>query len=242
MTGEYSTREFRQRFAQMAKEAAGRADLIIAVSQFTADQVCSLLGVEASRVRVVHHGVRRREVAERPRENIVLHVGAVQTRKNILRLVEAFERDAGSDWRLVLAGSAGYGAAGILKRIAESPARTRIEVTGFVNDVQLGSLYAQASIFAFPSLDEGFGMPILEAMSAGIPVMCSSTSALPEVAGKAALLVDPLSTEEIGDAMRRLMQSRSLREELVRKGLRRASAFTWEKATQETWRVYHDLL
>jgi glycosyltransferase involved in cell wall biosynthesis len=242
MTSAYSTLEFRQRFTRLAREAAEKSDLIVTVSQFTADQVCGLLGVEPTRVRVIHHGVRKREAAKKPRENIVLHVGAIQQRKNVLRLVQAFERFADPDWRLVLAGSAGYGAAEIGQWIARSPVRPRIEITGFVSDIQLAELYSRASIFAFPSLDEGFGMPVLEAMAAEIPVICSGTSALPEVAGGAALLVDPLSVEEIGDALQQLMRDRGLRQDLTRRGVDRAAGFTWEKALRKTWQIYHELL
>ena len=121
---------------------------------------------------------------------MILNVGAIQTRKNIARLVEAFER-VDAPWKLVLAGSNGYGAAGILARIQASPARDRISVLGYVPLSELSALYRRASVFAFPSLDEGFGMPVLEAMAAGAAVLTSDRSALPEVAGDAALLVDP---------------------------------------------------
>ncbi len=106
LTGEYSTPEFRRRFAEQARDAAGRSDRIITVSQFTAGQVISLLGVEEARVRVVHHGVRLPARAAIPREKIILHVGAIQHRKNLSRLVDAFEK-VDRDWQLVLAGSAG---------------------------------------------------------------------------------------------------------------------------------------
>ena len=125
-----------------------------------------------------------------PRENVILNVGAIQKRKNIARLVAAFETVA-PEWRLVLAGSDGYGAEEIRARIAASPARERIAVLGYVTPEELAGWYARASVFAFPSLDEGFGMPVLEAMAAGVPVVTSNRSALPEVAGDAALLVDP---------------------------------------------------
>ena len=169
LTGDYSTAEFRARFAAQARHAAAHAARIITVSEFTARQVEELLGFPRERIRVVHHGVRPlAPVPESRREKVVLHVGAVQKRKNILRLVEAFERVA-SGWRLVLAGSAGYGASEIMDRIADSPARERIAVTGYLGERELAEWYARASIFAFPSLDEGFGMPVLEAMAAGVP-------------------------------------------------------------------------
>jgi glycosyltransferase involved in cell wall biosynthesis len=241
MSGEYSTPEFRARFTAQARDAAARADAIVAVSEFTRGQVISLLGVEPSRVHVVHHGIRRLEFPAVERQKVILNVGAIQTRKNIVRLVEAFETvDPG--WRMVLAGSAGYGSGEILARIAASPARERITLTGYIAQGDLAAWYSRASIFAFPSLDEGFGMPVLEAMAAGTPVVTSNRSALPEVAGDAAMLVNPESTEELARALRDLTQGEELRRALARRGADRARLFTWEKAVAETWNVYRELL
>ncbi len=243
MTGEYSTADFRARFTEQARDAAARADAIIAVSEFTKSQVVSLLGVEAARVYVVHHGIRQlpASAATVAREPVILSVGAIQKRKNIARLVEAFEGLDGG-WQLVLAGSNGYGAEEILARIAASPARNRIQVTGYISPAQLAKWYASASIFAFPSQDEGFGMPVLEAMAAGIPVVTSDRSALPEVSGDAALMVDPESTEALRTALRDLTINVELRGELARRGIERARMFTWDKAVRETWDVYRKVL
>jgi len=241
MTGDYSTPEFRARFSAQAREAAERADAIIAVSAFTARQVVELLGVEPSRVHVVHHGVRPLPAPQLPREHVVLNVGAIQTRKNIARLVEAFET-LDDSWRLVLAGSFGHGAEPIQERIERSPARSRITVAGYVSTEELGRWYARASIFAFPSLDEGFGIPVLEAMAAGVPVVTSNGSALPEVAGNAALLVDPWDTGALAQALHSLAQDRDLRQELVRLGEDRVREFSWDRAAGKTWTVYEKLL
>jgi len=242
MAGEYSTPEFRARFTAQARDAAARAGAIIAVSEFTRGQVVSLLGVEPAKVRVVHHGIRGLDYRpDAPRERVILSVGAIQKRKNIARLVEAFE-SVDSSWRLVLAGSSGYGSAEILARIANSPAHPRISVTGYVTTDELAALYAQAGIFAFPSLDEGFGMPVLEAMAAGTPVITSNRSALPEVAGDAAILVDPEDAAALGQALRDLTASLELRRDWARRGVARARLFTWEKAVRETWNVYRELI
>jgi glycosyltransferase involved in cell wall biosynthesis len=241
MTGEYSTPEFRARFEAQARDAAARSAAIVAVSEFTKSEVVSLLGVPASKVRVVHHGIRDLAFSPVTREKIVLNVGAIQKRKNIARLVEAFETVEG-DWRLVLAGSSGYGSAEILARIGRSPARARISVTGYVTPDELAAWYSRAMVFAFPSLDEGFGLPVLEAMAAGTPVITSSRSALPEVAGAAAVLVDPENTEAIGLALRQLTGREDLRRDLAWRGLARARLFTWEKAVRETWDVYREVL
>jgi glycosyltransferase involved in cell wall biosynthesis len=241
LTGDYSTPEFRARFARQARDAAERSDLIVTVSAFTASQVERLLGVERSRLRVIHHGVQVRVTGQGRREKIILHVGAIQRRKNVARLVEAFER-LPPGWRLVLAGSAGYGAEQILARVQASPRRADIETPGYVSPAALADLYARASVFAFPSLDEGFGMPVLDAMASGVPVVTSNRSALPEVAGDAALLVDPSDTDSIAGALSRLAEDGSLRRELRERGFERAARFTWQAAVEKTWAVYQELL
>ncbi|HVN05417.1 MAG TPA: glycosyltransferase family 1 protein [Bryobacteraceae bacterium] len=240
LTGEYSTPEFRQRFAAQARDAAARSDLIIAVSAFTARQVVDLLGVDAARVRVVHHGTRPPACAPAAREKIVLHVGAIQRRKNIARLVEAFE-SADRDWQLVLVGSAGYGAPEIMARIAASPARERIRVRGYVPSAELSVWYRRASIFAFPSLDEGFGMPVLDAMAAGTPVIASNRSAVSEVAGDAAWMVNPEDTAALAAALVELTRDAERWADLSARGLVRAAGFTWEDAVAKTWAVYQEL-
>ena len=240
MTAEYSTPEFRERFTAQARDAAGRADAVIAVSEFTRSQVVSLLGVPASKVHVVHHGIRELRLPHCERQPVILTVGAIQKRKNVARLVEAFERLDG-DWRLVLAGSQGYGAAEILARIEASPARARIEVTGYLTPDELAAWYATASVFAFPSLDEGFGMPVLEAMAAGVPVVTSDRSALPEVAGDAALLVNPEDTDALREALNKLIGDSDLRKDLAQRGAARARLFTWQKAACATWEIYRNL-
>lgn len=241
LSSEYSSPDFRARFAAQAREAGARADAIIAVSEFTKSQVMELLGVDGSKIRVVHHGVRELALQPAPREKIVLSVGAIQRRKNTARLVEAFE-SVDAAWSLVLAGSAGFGAAEILGRIDSSRARDRIVVTGYLSAEELAAWYSRASVFAFPSLDEGFGMPVLEAMAAGIPVITSNRSALPEVAGDAALLVDPSDAAALGSALGRLTCDENLRADLVARGRARAELFTWERAVRETWQVYSDIL
>ncbi len=244
MTGDYSTPEFRARFTKQAQVAAKNSDMIIAVSEFTAGQVNSLLEVERSRIRVVPHGVHLPPVrVDAMRENIILFVCALKVRKNIARLVEAFELMGETGWRLVLAGATtGYGAAGILERIEQSPARERIQLTGYLSDSNLRKWYSSAKLFAFPSLDEGFGIPVLEAMAHGIPVITSQRSALAEVAAESALLIDPENVQEIKAAMEQLVGSDRLQEDLRKRGLLRANQFSWEHSARATHAVYEELL
>jgi len=241
MTGQYSSEEFRARFAVQAREAAARSDLVIAVSEFTASQVEALLGVERSRIRVIPHGVRTPPVDSRRPEKLVLTVGAIQKRKNIARLVKAFE-SMPVGWRLAIAGSTdGFGAQEELLAVEQSPRRTDIDVLGYVTAEELENLYGRAAIFAFPSLDEGFGMPVLDAMAHGIPVVTSSRSALPEVAGDAAVLVDPEDTEALGEALRSFARNENLRADFAQRGRSRALQFPWQVAVERTWSVYGEL-
>jgi glycosyltransferase involved in cell wall biosynthesis len=243
MTADYSSAEFRARFTEQAKRAAAHSDRIVAVSEFTASQVTALLGFEKERIRVIPHGVRVRERAENDtREPVILFVGALQHRKNIIRLVDAFE-ELPKEWRLVLAGSPnGYGADSILKRIEASRVRDRIQVLGYVEGQRLDRLYAGATVFAFPSLDEGFGIPVLEAMAHGTPVVCSDRPALKEVAGDAALLVDAEDTEQLAVALRRVITSPELAADLSSRGLERAKQFSWERAAEATYDLYRELM
>lgn len=242
LTAEYSSRDFRARFAAQARDAASRSDAIIAVSEFTSRQIQDLLGVPEARIRVIPHGVFLPALSENSnREDLILFVGALQVRKNIERLVAAFERLPGK-WKLVLAGAtSGYGAAAIVEQIDRSSARDRIRMTGHISQEHLEILFRKARVFAFPSLDEGFGMPVLEAMAFGVPVVTSKRSALPEAAGDAALLVDPENVDEIEYALQRLMEDDLLRDQLVRCGRERAAQYSWKETARQTYALYSEL-
>ncbi len=243
LSAEYSTADFRQRFASQARSAARQADLIIAVSQFTASQVEHHLGVSPSRIRVIPHGVEKVDpsfLAE-SRRPIILHLGAIQKRKNLGRLVEAFAQ-VPPPWELHLAGSMGYGAEEVLAAIERSPHRERIRLPGYLSPEQLEAAYAEAAIFAFPSLDEGFGIPVLEAMAHGLPVVTSNRSALPEAAGGAAWLIDPEDTEAWGAALRELTADLALRDQWRARGYARVADCSWARAVDTTWKVYEELL
>jgi glycosyltransferase involved in cell wall biosynthesis len=241
LSGNYSTREFRDRFASQARDAAASADLIIAVSAFTASQVEHFLKVPAAQIRVIHHGVTARAIPQVPREKVILCVGAIQRRKNQIALIRAL-RAAPPDWKLVLAGSRGYDADLAFQEAANSPLADRIQITGYVSDEQLGDWYARASVFAFPSLDEGFGMPALEAMAAGLPVIASNRSAVAEVCGDAALLVDPENGDELAGAIGLLATDEERRRTLAATGLEHAAKFRWADAVDKTIRAYKELL
>lgn len=243
MTEEYSTPGFRARFSQQARQAAENSDAIIAVSEFTADQVNSLLAIPRERIRVIPHGVRMpSSIDESAREKVILFVGALQKRKNVIRLVEAFEA-LPPDWQLVLAGASdGFGAEQILQRVQASPRREQIRVTGYVSERNLEHLYSVASIFAFPSLGEGFGIPILEAMAYGVPVVTSRRSALAEAAGDVGFLIDPFQVEEIKHTLKYLIENPAIRLDFGSQGRQRAKLFSWSRAGEATHAVYRELL
>jgi alpha-1,3-rhamnosyl/mannosyltransferase len=243
LSGDYSTADFRARFAAQARSAADRSDLLVAVSAFTARQLEQLLKVEPARIRVIPHGTRPPPAATKPtnREQMILFVGAIQRRKNIVRLVEAFEGIA-AGWKLVLAGSFGFGAEEAIQRIERSPRKNDIQVLGYMPDPEIEHLYRRASVFAFPSLDEGFGMPLLDAMARGVPVLTSNVSAMPEVVGDAALLVDPSDVASISQGLWKLTNDGALRAVLTQRGIKRSGEFSWEKAVGGTWKFYQELL
>lgn len=170
----------------------------------------------------------------------VLCVATLEPRKNHVRLIRAFEAlpERHRRVRLVLAGGRGWHAEPILETIAGSPASDRIRVTGHVPAAVLRTLYAEATVFAYPSLYEGFGLPVLEAMAAGAPVVTSDVSSIPEVAGDAALLVDPRDTDAIGRALTLLLDDPDLRSRLGEAGRRQEAGFTWERTARGTLEAY----
>jgi glycosyltransferase involved in cell wall biosynthesis len=221
------------------------ADHLIAVSQATADDIARYYGRTAE-VHVVHHGVDhtrfRPPVGEEENRTwealkqwqpklqkpYILHVGQIQPRKNLIRLIKAFESQPG-DSQLVLAGSHGWLNKPIYERAQKSSVASRILMPGRVPDELLTALYWHADVFVMPSLYEGFGLPVLEAMACGTPTVTSAVSSLPEVAGKAAVLVDPMSVEAIAAG---IYTARERRAELLSAGLQQAAKFTWDRTAR----------
>ena len=172
----------------------------------------------------------------------LLYVGTLQPRKNLVRAIEAFgllKRD--STLKFVIAGKKGWLYDEIFEKVKELNLENEVIFTGYVPDEDLPELYKNAKAFIFVSLYEGFGLPVLEAMSYGIPVLTSNTSSLPEVAGDAALLVDPENTEEIAKGMERLLTDEKLRQQLISKGKEQIKKFSWEKAAKETLQVLEEV-
>ena len=227
--------------------ACREADAIIAVSQATAADIAKFYG-RTEGVYVVHHGVDhlkfngKKEVREKGERPYILYVGQIQPRKNIIRLVQAFvrlkERAEFSKMRLKIAGGHGWLNSPIYRYIDQTPTREAIDVLGAVSEDMLVELYQNAEVFVLPSLYEGFGMPIVEAMAAGCPVVTSNVSCMPEIAGGAAVLVDPKSVEDIANG---ILDALERREELTEAGLQRAAGFSWDRTARETIVIIENL-
>lgn len=228
------------------RHSAGTACRVIAISQATADDLVNLNGIPREKVRVVYSGVSDKPQdapAAQQRFGIpgpyILHVGSLHPRKNLARLVEAFAlvKDTLGDLALVLAGRPGWEYDQLLETIDGLGLAGRVILPGYVSDEERAALYHGARVYVFPSLYEGFGFPVLEAMVQGVPVVCSNTSSLPELVADAALTVDPLDIQGLAAAIRRLLLDEPLRQHLVERGLERARLFSWKACAQSTLEV-----
>ena len=221
--------------------SARRASIILADSQATAADMTRFYDTPPNKLRVVYPGVEPPPVGDmeavRARYNLperyFLFVGTLQPRKNIARIVQAYARwrlaHAGDQTGLVLAGGQGW-----LYDPAWVSGVDGVTLTGYIDEADKGALYAGALALVFPTLYEGFGFPVVEAMHCGVPVICSNTSSLPELAGDAALLVDPLDVDAIAAAMSRLSDDAALRDGLRARGAVQARRFTWGEAADAT--------
>jgi glycosyltransferase involved in cell wall biosynthesis len=239
------------------REAIARADAILAISEHTRRDLVERMGASPDRVvvtplaadpalaRVTDAGrldeVRRRYGLP---ERFVLFVGTLEPRKNIARLVEAYatlperlQREAG----LVMAGGRGWLSDTMRDEVARRGLGDRVRFIGYVRPEDMAALYSLATVFAYPSLYEGFGLPVLEAMVCGVPVLTSNVSSLPEVAGDAALLVSPTDVAEIADGLAQVLEDGGLAAKLSARGLEWATRFSWDRCARETLAVYESL-
>jgi glycosyltransferase involved in cell wall biosynthesis len=247
-----------------------RATHVLADSQATKNDLVELFGTPAEKITVLYSGVEARFAPVRDRAEIdrvcakyqlprpfILSVGTLQPRKNYARLIEAFgqfvaahtstaplrgsAQYAACDYDLVITGGRGWLYESIFEQVKRSGLEGRVHFPGFVDEADLPTLYSAADLFAYVSLYEGFGLPLLEAMACGAPVVGSNTSSLPEVLGDAGWQVDPRSVDDIAQALTRMMSTPELRQRSIGLGLERAQLFTWDKAARELLAIYEQV-
>ncbi len=234
--------------------AIRRASSIVTVSNSARRDLLRLHGVAADRVSVVHEAASPvfRPIADRARlddvraryglpRSFVLYVGTIEPRKNLLRLMSAFAiaRKMGIPQHLVCVGPYGWSSRDLTGHIERLGITNAVHFTGYVPFGDLPAIYNLGDFFAFPSLYEGFGLPVVEAMASGVAVLTSNTSSLGEIAGDAAVTIDPTNTDAIAGAIARLATNAELRRDLAERGLHRARGFSWTQSARDMLAVYH---
>ena len=238
--------------------AARRSDRILTVSEASKRDILHFFNVQPEKIVVVYNAIDEHfrvtpaeEDVARVRERyqldhqFILYVGNIKPHKNLVRLIEAFaelRRTGFDEVKLLIIGDQISKLPALRRAVHGHKLHKHVRFLGYVSDQTLGVLYRLASAFVFPSLYEGFGLPPLEAMASGTPVVISNVSSLPEVAGDAAVLVDPYDVESIVDGMRRILSDPALAAELRRKGVERAREFSWERSVAKTRQVYQQVV
>ena len=227
--------------------AIRHANRIVTISHASREDICSLYPTMREKIDVVWPGCTRLPIpAMTPtHKNLshpyILFVGTLEPRKNLVNLLRAYAllpESIRSEWQLVIAGGHGWKLNQLENIIAERNITQHVLFTGFVSDLELGILYANAKFLVMPSFYEGFGLPIIEANAAGIPVLTSCLSSMPEVGGEAALLVDPYAPESIAQGLKRMMRDKALYEKLVAAAKGNAARFSWNNSAQKLVKVF----
>jgi glycosyltransferase involved in cell wall biosynthesis len=242
---------FRRKKRQLYKAAAARADVIITISARTKQDVVQLLKVPETRVYVTHLGIDQHFGQQTPEAigkvlkhyalvpGYLLFTGAISGRKNTARLVQAYARShASKERRLVLVGAMSYRSEDTLEAVHQCGLNKRVQLLGYVPDEDLPALYAGAGCFVFPTLYEGFGMPILEAMASGTPVLTSTTGAAPEISGGLAVCVNPYDVEAIADGIDHALETPT---STLAQAREHAKTFTWERCASQTLAIYRHI-
>ncbi|GAI19716.1 unnamed protein product, partial [marine sediment metagenome] len=233
---------------KLDKHYIKRASHIIAVSQNTRKDLIKYLKIPDGKMSVIYNGINHSifkpydvRILDKP---YILYIGSERPRKNLGRLFEAFAKLKGEfpELKLVKVGvfgrSEGY-RRNVMRKLASLGITQDVFFVALVSELDLAHYYSSASLLAYPSLYEGFGLPPLEAMACGCPVVTSNTSSMPEVVGKAGIMVDPYDTDSLAQAMRRVLTDDKLREDMVGKGLEQAKRFSWEETARKTQEVYN---
>ncbi len=231
---------------------AAVAERVITPSTFTASELSARYGTAPAKINVIHEAATPSQPEpateihlEIPNSDYALYVGTLQPRKNLHRLLRAYAQlvqQQQISWQLVLAGAPGHRAATLPALAEELAVADRVHFLGYVPESALPQLYRNAHLFLFPSLFEGFGLPVLEAQSHGVPVMTAHNSSLPEIAGDGALLVDPTDVDAIANAMLQLSEDEALRQRLIHAGYANTKRFSWQRAAEETLALFQRVL
>jgi glycosyltransferase involved in cell wall biosynthesis len=228
----------------MMRSSCKRADKIIAISENTKKDIVEIIGIPKNKIEVIYEAADSRfrvlsdkKALEKVRKKFnlnkkfVFYSGSISPRKNIKLLISSFNGLSGEDFDLVVTGNKLWNNEEEMKMIKDNP---KIKQLGLVSDSELIALYNLAEVYVYPSMYEGFGLPILEAQACGCPVICSNTSSLPEVGGNSVVYVDPLNEKKLTETMRKIMGDDRLRKDIVRKGFENLKRFSWDKTAQET--------
>jgi glycosyltransferase involved in cell wall biosynthesis len=243
-------------FQKVSWATARVAAALICPSQAVRDDIVRILHVRPEKVHPIAEAaapefqpIKDKAALEKLRsryglpERFILNVGSLEPGKNRATLLKAYAllRKRGLEQKLVVAGQKAWKFEGDLGLMEELGLGGDVTFTGYVTPEEMPALYNAADLFVFPSLYEGFGLPVIEAMACGVPVVASNLSAIPEVAGEAALLVDPRDADQLCDSMERILRDKRLHATLRRRGLARAKGFSWERAARETVEVYQEV-
>lgn len=246
-SADHTRAEIRRDYPALAEAHARRAHAVITSTQYGRSQIITRLGVEPDRIYVCPPGAPTWNMLGRqpnvPEDGCILFLGTLEPRKNVGVLLDAYVRVLGRRPtlpRLVLAGRTTPAASEWLARLRTAPLAGHVEHLGYVVDANREELYRSARLLVLPSLDEGFGLPALEAMSAGVPVVVSSRGSLPEVIGDAGAQIDPADVNGLADAIERAVADRGWAVQSARAGLARARTFTWDQSARTLHRAYRD--
>ncbi|MCU0533623.1 MAG: glycosyltransferase family 4 protein [Hydrococcus sp. Prado102] len=246
-------------YASRIKRCLKWTDLVITFSQNTKQEIVEYLGVESDRIFItpqasryppnylVQNKLKQLELYGQYdfSQPYILFVSKLEPRKNIITLIKAFnllKQENRIEHQLILIGQKGWGYEPILNAIATSPHTDSIYHLDYLSDELVALFYSQADVFVYPSYYEGFGLPVLEAMTLGAPVITSNTSSLPEVAGDAAILINPHDSTELAEAILKVISNSQLRQDLINKGKERAKLFSWKTTARETLKAYRTLI
>lgn len=245
-------------FRLFAVGAAKKADRIITISEYSKGRIAHYTGIDPNKIVSVHLAPKAMAIAsvapeyrpsfDIPTSKFILHVGTLEKRKNLVRLIEAFKvvHDCYPDYSLVLVGQKSPkqyldGSIEISEAISSLGLEKSVVMAGYASDDDLSYIYSYADMYVFPSINEGFGLPVLEAFHHKLPVLVANNTSLPEVGGDAIISFDPFNVQNIAEKINRVIASAALKQELIQKGTKRLELFSWKKNAQALVKIFHSI-